>query len=107
MAASRRCRAVSTSRLAKLSRAKYERVRSQSRSQPEDGSLPTTRTKQSVRTSRNFSISCTNLGCVGLLKRSISVGHVAKARTWSGSEDLKSVMSQAGVIGKPEIYVID
>ena len=35
------------------------------------------------------------------------VADVAKARKWSGSADLKSVMAQAGVLGKPSIHFIE
>jgi hypothetical protein len=34
------------------------------------------------------------------------VADVAKARMWSVSQDLKSVMAQAGVSSKPSMYFI-
>jgi hypothetical protein len=37
----------------------------------------------------------------------LDVADVDRARTWSGSDDLRSVMSRAGVLGRPDIDFID
>jgi hypothetical protein len=35
------------------------------------------------------------------------VADVAEARKWSGAADLKSVMTQAGVLGRPDIHFVE
>lgn len=37
----------------------------------------------------------------------LDVADTAKARTWSTSDDLKSVMTRAGVLGRPEIHFVE